>query len=57
MTVRNPMGFCMLCAEMGTIRGATWDARLRNRHDRAYVCEFHYRTHGATGTPIKRGRK
>ena len=54
MTRRAPVAFCMLCAEMGTLRGAVVDARLANRHDRAYLCQMHYRTHGAgAGRPIR----
>lgn len=48
-----PIGFCMLCAELGTLRQAVWDARLYGRHQRAYVCEFHYRSHCAPGTRLE----
>ena len=54
MTRRAPLAFCMLCAELGLVRSATMDARLRNRHDRAYLCEMHYRTHAnGVGRPVK----
>lgn len=55
-TPPNPLGHCMLCAEMGTLRSAKYDARIYNRAARAYLCEYHFRANGSTGRPIRGGK-